>query len=213
MNKSDSIAELSKAMAKFHQEVEQPMKDKDNPFFKSKYVPLENVVEAINNCAPNHGLAFTQWATNDASGRVGVATLLMHESGEYIEFDPVFMNADKNTAQGAGALISYLKRYSLSAVFGITSDQDDDGNDASGNNKKQPAPQSNDRAANEKQMKLLHFKVGELAKAYNMPVDKVKAQLKVSDNMKEVDFKAALKRAQDGLDKVQAENNTQGSNQ
>src|SRR5699024_711949 len=212
MNKSDSIAELSKAMAKFHQEVEQPMKDKDNPFFKSKYVPLENVVEAINNCAPKHGLAFTQWATNDASGRVGVATLLMHESGEYIEFDPVFMNADKNTAQGAGALISYLKRYSLSAVFGITSDQDDDGNDASGNNKKQSAPQSNDRAANEKQMKLLHFKVGELAKAYNMPVDKVKAQLKVSDNMKEVDFKAALKRAQDGLDKVQAENNTQGSN-
>src|SRR5699024_9977404 len=59
MNKSDSVAELSKAMAKFHQEVEQPMKDKDNPFFKSKYVPLENVVEAINNCAPKHGLAFT----------------------------------------------------------------------------------------------------------------------------------------------------------
>ena len=213
MNKSESIAELSKAMAKFHQEVEQPMKDRDNPFFKSKYVPLENVVEAINNCAPKHGLAFTQWATNDATGRVGVATLLMHESGEYIEFDPVFMNADKNTAQGAGALISYLKRYSLSAVFGITSDQDDDANDASGNNKQQASPRANDRMANEKQMKLLHFKAGELAKAYNMPVDKVKAQLKVSDSMKEIDFKAALKRAQDGLDKVQAENNSQGSNQ
>src|SRR5699024_2394433 len=36
------------------------------------------------------------------------------------------------TAQGAGALITYLKRYSLSAVFGITIDQDDDGNGASG---------------------------------------------------------------------------------
>ena len=34
--------------------------------------------------------------------------------------------------QGAGSLISYLKRYSLSAIFGITSDQDDDGNEASG---------------------------------------------------------------------------------
>src|SRR5699024_11094763 len=109
MNKSDSIAELSKAMAKFHQEVEQAMKDKDNPLLNAKSVLLENVVEAINNCAPKHGLAFTQWATNDASGRVSVATFLLHESGEYIEFDPVFMNADKNTAQGAGALISYLK--------------------------------------------------------------------------------------------------------
>ncbi|WP_407810726.1 ERF family protein, partial [Staphylococcus aureus] len=34
----------------------------------------------------------------------------------------------------AGSLISYLKRYSLSAIFGITSDQDDDGNEASGKN-------------------------------------------------------------------------------
>src|SRR5699024_6725492 len=109
-------------------------------------------------------------------------------------------------------VISYLNMYSISAVFGITSDYDDDGNDASSNNKKQPAHQSNNRAANEKQMKLINFKVGKLTKAYNIPVDKVKAQLKVSDNMKEVDFKAALKRAQDGLDKVQAENNTQGSN-
>src|SRR5699024_4272710 len=42
----------------------------------------------------------------------------------------------KNTPQGAGSLITYLKRYSLSAVFGITSDQDDDGNQSSGNNNK-----------------------------------------------------------------------------
>src|SRR5699024_7660953 len=98
----------------------------------SKYVPLENVVEAITQEAPNHGLSFVQWALNDEQGRVGVATMLMHESGEWIEFDSVHMKADKETAQGAGALITYLKRYSLSAVFGITSDQDDDGNSASG---------------------------------------------------------------------------------
>ena len=133
MIKSDSIVELSKALAKFQANVKQPMKDKNNPFFKSKYVPLENVVEAITQEAPKHGLSFVQWALNDESGRVGVATMLMHESGEFIEFDPVHMKADKETAQGAGALISYLKRYSLSAVFGITSDQDDDGNSASGN--------------------------------------------------------------------------------
>ncbi|TDM12689.1 ERF family protein [Macrococcus bovicus] len=133
MNKSESIVELSKAMANFQAEVKQPLKDKNNPFFKSKYVPLESVVESITESAPKHGLSFTQWAQNDAQGRIGVATLLMHSSGEYIEYDPVFMNADKNTAQGAGALITYLKRYSLSAIFGITSDEDDDGNAASGN--------------------------------------------------------------------------------
>ena len=136
MNKSESIVEISKAMAKFQAEVKQPFKDANNPFFKSKYVPLESVVESITSIAPKHGISFVQWASNDENGRVGVSTMIMHTSGEYIEFDPVYMNADKNTAQGAGALISYLKRYSLSAVFGITSDQDDDGNHASGNTNK-----------------------------------------------------------------------------
>lgn len=134
MNKSESIVEISKALAKFQGEVKQPLKDADNPFFGSKYVPLENVVEAISRIAPNHGLSFVQWALNDENGRVGVATMLMHESGEFIEFDPVFINAEKQTPQGAGSLITYLKRYSLSAVFGITSDQDDDANESSGNN-------------------------------------------------------------------------------
>ena len=142
MKKSESIVELSKALAKFQANVKQPMKDKNNPFFRSKYVPLENVVEAITQEAPKHGLSFVQWALNDESGRVGVATMLMHESGEFIEFDAVHMKADKETAQGAGALISYLKRYSLSAVFGITSDQDDDGNSASGNKVAKSATQA-----------------------------------------------------------------------
>ena len=159
MIKSDSIVELSKALAKFQANVKQPMKDKDNPFFRSKYVPLENVVEAITQEAPKHGLSFVQWALNDESGRVGVATMLMHESGEFIEFDAVHMKADKETAQGAGALISYLKRYSLSAVFGITSDQDDDGNSASGNvNKNAP------RQTPPKQIAATQAEIGNLKK-------------------------------------------------
>lgn len=133
MNRSESIAELSKALSKFQSDVKQPFKDADNPFFRSKYVPLESVVEAINGTAPKHGLSFTQWALNDDTNRIGVQTLLMHESGEWIEYDPVFMNADKQTAQGYGALLTYIKRYTLSAIFGITSDQDDDGNAASNN--------------------------------------------------------------------------------
>jgi len=133
MKKSESIIEISKAMVSFQKEVKQPFKDASNPFFKSKYVPLESVVEAITDIAPKHGLSFTQWALNDENGRVGVATLLMHESGEYIEYDPVFMQAEKQTPQGYGALITYIKRYTLSAIFGITSDQDDDGNSSSKN--------------------------------------------------------------------------------
>ncbi|MEC5422079.1 ERF family protein [Virgibacillus sp. C22-A2] len=153
MNKSESIVEISKALAKFQEEVKQPLKDADNPFFKSKYVPLENVVEAIAESGPKNGLSFVQWPKNDETGRVGVATLLMHTSGEFIEFDAVFMKADKETPQGAGALITYLKRYSLSAIYGITSDADDDANSSSGNQASQS--KTNGARASDKQLNFV----------------------------------------------------------
>ena len=126
--KSESVKHISEAMSKFQGEVNQPKKDKTNPFFKSKYVPLENVVEVIMEEAPKHGLSFLQSPCNDEHGRIGISTLVTHQSGEYIEFEPLFMKAEKNNAQGSGALITYLRRYTLSSIFGITSDEDDDGN-------------------------------------------------------------------------------------
>src|SRR5699024_10386251 len=126
MNKSESIVEISKAMADFQADIKNPFRDKKNHFFGSSYVQLESVVESINDIAHKHGLSFTQWALNNENGTVGIATLLMHTSGEFIEYDPVFIPAEKQTPQGYGALITYLKRYTLSAIFGITSDEDDD---------------------------------------------------------------------------------------
>ena len=181
MKKSESIVELSKALAKFQEEVKQPLKDKNNPFFKSKYVPLENVVEAITDVAPKNGLSFVQWALNDENGRVGVATMLMHESGEWIEFDAVHMKADKETAQGAGALITYLKRYSLSAVFGITSDQDDDGNGASGN--KAPKPATSAEIGNLKK-EIIAFSKLMTERGKDVKPEQVEQTLNISDYTK-----------------------------
>ena len=135
MNKSESITELNKALANFHKELKQPMKDANNPFFKSKYVPLENVVEAIDDVAPKFGLTYSQYPVTTDDGKVGISTVLLHESGEFIEYPPATTKPDKNTPQGVGSALTYMRRYSLSAVFGITSDQDDDGNEASGNTK------------------------------------------------------------------------------
>lgn len=140
MKKSETITELSKAFAKTQKEMKQPLKDANNPFFKSKYVPLENVVEAITESASKNGLSFTQYPSSDEAGNVTVGTLVMHESGEWIEYDPIKMKPVKNDPQSIGSAITYAKRYALSAIFGITSDQDDDGNEAT-QAKKQPAKQ------------------------------------------------------------------------
>ncbi|MCH4414487.1 ERF family protein [Staphylococcus haemolyticus] len=148
MNRSESITEINKALNNFHKEVKQPFKDKNNPFYKSKYVPLENVAEAIDKTSTKFGLTYTQYPVSNEKGEVGVATILHHESGEYMEYPPLMVKPEKNTPQGVGSAITYSRRYSLSTVFGITSDQDDDGNEASGkrsnqNNQRQSYRQNN----------------------------------------------------------------------
>lgn len=130
MKRSETQSEILKALAQFHKNIIQPKKDANNPFFKSKYVPLENVTEVIDKVAPEFGLAYAQEAlTNADKGMVGVTTLLTHESGEWIEFEPLFLKADKQTAQGYGSAITYARRYALSSAFGIASETDDDGNE------------------------------------------------------------------------------------
>lgn len=129
MKKSESISELAKAFSKTQQELKQPLKDAANPFFKSTYVPLENVAESITQTATKNGLAFSQEPSFD-DGMVTVTTLVMHSSGEWIEYAPLKMKPVKNDPQAFGSAITYAKRYALSAIFGITSDKDDDGNEA-----------------------------------------------------------------------------------
>ena len=152
LKKSESIQNLSKAMAEFQKSIKQPLKYANNPFFKSQYVPLENVVEAITETGSPLGISFMQFASSDETGSIEVATLVMHSTGEYIEFPPVRMKPESNKPQAVGSAITYAKRYALSAIFGITSDKDDDGNEATGLNKqveKQPKQQAKQQQTQE----------------------------------------------------------------
>lgn len=154
MKKSDSIVEIAKALAEFRKDLKQPAKDANNPFFKSKYTTLDKVIEAIDETAPKHDLSFTQWAVSNEQGNVGVETLLLHSSGEFIHYDALYMKPEKNTPQSIGSCLTYSRRYSISAIFGITSDEDDDGNQATGNN--QPKQQYNKQQYNQPKQSKMH---------------------------------------------------------
>ena len=60
METSETKAELFKAFANFKKKLKQPLKDANNPFFKSKYVPLENVVQVVDEAMIDTGLSYTQ---------------------------------------------------------------------------------------------------------------------------------------------------------
>lgn len=134
MKTSESIKNIAVALSDFRKKMKQPAKDKKNPFFKSNYVALEGVQKSIDEALPD-GLTYTQEVVSTDNG-VSVSTIILHKSGEYMQFDPLAIPAQKQDPQGYGSAETYARRYSLSAAFGISSDIDDDGNQAS-----QPAQQ------------------------------------------------------------------------
>jgi hypothetical protein len=125
MEKSNSIQEIAKAIIQFHIKVETVKKDATNPFFKSKYASLSNILEAIQIPLEESGLSFSQFPT----GENGLTTILMHTSGEYLQSD-YNMQPVKNDPQGKGSVITYQRRYALAAVLGLNIDEDDDANEA-----------------------------------------------------------------------------------
>ena len=143
METSETKAELFKAFANFKKKLKQPLKDANNPFFKSKYVPLENVVQVVDEAMIDTGLSYTQGIADLEEGYLRVDTIVLHESGEYMVIKGSKVKPVKNDPQSAGSATTYARRYSLSTAYGIASDPDDDGNGASqqAKNNQQPKPQ------------------------------------------------------------------------
>ena len=143
MNKSESLKELASALCKAQDAMGGAVKGKANPFFKSKYADLGAIIQAIKEPFAKNGLSYTQFPIEN-EGRIGIETILMHSSGEWIS-QSFTVQLTKQDAQGAGSAITYCRRYGLQAVAGIPS-EDDDGNGVV--NKKAPAaPVVDDRLA------------------------------------------------------------------
>lgn len=128
MRTSNFASNVYAALAAAQGDLAPAVKDNTNPAFRSKYADLTSHVEAFRPVAKANKLAVVQELTSDAAG-VAVTTRIVHASGEWIEFGPLFIPATKHDAQGFGSACSYARRYALSAAFGTVAD-DDDGNAA-----------------------------------------------------------------------------------
>lgn len=128
--------ELSKAMAAAFHEIEVAEKGRTNPHFKSKYADLAAVTEAIKPALSKHGLWYRQ-VMHHLDGGVGVETIIHHASGEFLSCGTLFVPASKHDAQGYGSAITYCRRYSLQAAFGVCP-EDDDGNAAAKAKREEP---------------------------------------------------------------------------
>lgn len=129
MNTSPETTNLLKAMIESAPEISSISKSKQA--YGYKYATLDSLIDMLRCVLPKHGLWFMQMPT-----RVGekstLITRVFHESGEWIE-DSIEMTDTElqgkaNDTQKVGASITYFRRYALSSIFGVASDEDVDGN-------------------------------------------------------------------------------------
>ena len=174
MQKSESIKHIAAALNKAQAEMSGAKKGANNPFFKSKYADMNSVVDAVRIPFCNNGLSYSQFPIMQ-DNKVGVETILMHESGEWMS-DILVLPMVKQDPQAAGSAITYAKRYALQSIAGIPS-EDDDGNAAS--SQKALAKQSSQNVnwyngfENDKQFMLVDIQSG--AKTADMIISELKA--------------------------------------
>lgn len=129
MRRSDSIAELSKALTAFQKNAPKITKDKTAKIgaYSYDYADLASIWDKIRGPLADNGLSLIQSPTV-LSSEPALCTVLAHESGEWIE-DTMPLKVVQDTPQGQGSAITYARRYALSAILGIVADSDNDAQD------------------------------------------------------------------------------------
>jgi len=121
------MSELYKALIAFRAEAPVIAFDSVNPFFQSNFASLKAIHKIIDPLLAKHGLAVLQFPISQ-DGQVGCITKIIHESGESVEHC-LTLPLTKQDPQGAGAAISYARRYGISGALCLITDTDNDGNE------------------------------------------------------------------------------------
>lgn len=128
MNRSESITEIAKALAEIQKSPIAVKKDGVNPFFdNAKYATLHAIMEKVKPVLTEHGLLLIQ-SPSFSAGELNVTSTLIHvESGEWVSCDPGSQATD---AQKVGSAITYHRRYGISSLLCLVTEEDDDGSAA-----------------------------------------------------------------------------------
>jgi len=128
---------LYEAILRVQGELPKVSKSGSNPHFGSKFVTLDALMDAVLPVLNRNGLV---WTTRPGYRPENETAVLRYQltfktalagtaKDESLEGEMLLLAA-KDDPQGQGAAITYARRYALTAVLGITADEDDDGNRA-----------------------------------------------------------------------------------
>ena len=142
---SETIAHISKALVGAQADVETALKASTNPHYGSRYADLTSVLGVIKPALGTHGLAMLQYPGYE-DGTITMTTILVHESGEWMQSPVASIPISKQDPHGAMSGITYLRRSCASSLMALIAD-DDDGNEATAQAPKASATKKKAKAA------------------------------------------------------------------
>lgn len=120
---------IYKKLFKVTSTMDKMKKDTENPFFKSRYFDVNQLIEAVRPALIAEDLLLLQPIEKGAVG----TRIIDIETGESVE---AFLSLpDIQDPQKIGSAVTYYRRYTLQSLLGIEA-EDDDANLASGNKPK-----------------------------------------------------------------------------
>ncbi len=137
---SENITNLAKALLNVPQTVQRATKDAENPFTKSWYASLNSVMDACRTALIDNGIWLCQYPVPvEQPNSIGLVTKLTHaESGQW-QSSLAVVPLPKADPQGMGSAITYARRYVLTAMLGMVT-EDDDGEGAKNGRKSATRP-------------------------------------------------------------------------
>ena len=122
------MKELMNALAEFQKEC--PLIPREKEGYGYKYSSLDKIHEVIKPIMQKLGLVISQCVESEGNGQFTIKTILYHlESGENIEskfISSIVSLKSMNDYQSLGSGITYMRRYTLSAILNLVSEEDRD---------------------------------------------------------------------------------------
>lgn len=156
--RSDKIGALATAIAKAQQQIaaSPAMKDALNSYGR-KYADIYSVLRAALPITSANGIAVLQPpVTVEESGKIAIDTVLLHGESEQWIGSRLCVEPDEKTIHGIGSAITYMRRYALSSMLAIPT-EDDDGAAAMGKGMEQARTHATEAALKREQSREMKW--------------------------------------------------------
>lgn len=130
---SEELKEAQKSLMKAYVDaqhiLDQPSKNHDG--YGYKYADLNDVISSIQDATSDLDIAYIQQPITDG-GKTGIHNYLINSQGAIFDFGSYLIDLGKPSPQEHGKCLTYVRRYSISSIFGIASEDDTDAKEFEG---------------------------------------------------------------------------------